>query len=416
MVIRDQCAYDQFRQIAAALYGILDEEHVDRAKENKANDPNANPLLQVLAFRSLPCIIDPWIREEQQEDHRKQAIRDFTSHWLAIHRWILYLKQEYVDNNSVDIAFRIAAKRSLVNIIGLASHKSLDHYLPVIFNSPLIVHIVFSLWRLEVQDRRFSYIVVLPAGIGLTDIHSTPAILDRWQASFMGTPSWNWDEIIRCTFDNDATIIASTAIAQLRHDVEKLFRDYDRIIPDIHLMTVFSLRNDIRMSMLRHGSLLAIVGLMLSLVLAQHSPDIHPLVSKVLCYACWYVRAYVEVSDGLPWIAQVLEAGILKAIVLIEPYIKHMPHPDDWDPLHELFREVIPRYTVYRSILTLIVKYTKEIEEAGWAEKYEEHSPMWYSWGIYDDQVQWKAPLLKVEGGMHIHTCQNSKVFCLWKE
>ena len=416
MVVRDRCAYDQFRQIAAALYGILDDEHLDRAKKNKANDPNFNPLQQSTAFRSLSCIIIPWVLERQQEDHRKQTIRDFTSHWPTIHRWILYLKQEYVDNDGVDIAFRIAAKRSLVDIIGLTTHKSLDHYLPVVFNSPLIVHILFSLWRLEVQDRRFASSSVLPEGQGPIDIYFTPVILDRWQASFLGTPSWNWDELIPRTFDNDATIIASTAIAQLKHDVEKVPMNYDRIICDIHLMTVFSIRKDIRMSMLRHGSLLAIVGLMLSLALKQHPPHIHPLISKALCYGCWYVRSYVEVADGLPWIAQVLEAGILKAMVLIVPYMKHMAHPDDWDPLHELFREVIPRYTVYRSILTLIVKHTKEIEEAGWAEKYEEESPMWYSWGIYDNQVQWKAPLLRAEGGMHLHTCQNTKVFCLWQE
>lgn len=35
MVVRDRCAYDQFRQIAAALYGILDDEHLDRAKKKQ---------------------------------------------------------------------------------------------------------------------------------------------------------------------------------------------------------------------------------------------------------------------------------------------------------------------------------------------------------------------------------------------
>ena len=413
MVIRDGCPYGQFWRIAVALYDIVDNEHIDRFKEIKANDPNAKPFQQVMALRSLSCIVARWLSEQVMKNCSRQTISDFVTRWPTIHTWILHLKEEYVDNCSVDIEFRIATKRSLVDFIGLASHTSLAHFLPTAFHSPLISHTLFSLWRLEMQDRRFYCPTNCPGELGLPDIYTTPGILDCCQARLVFGQEWNWDEIIRQSFDNDGKIMGLVALSQLRSDMELFPMNYDRIISDLHLLTLFSLKMDVRMAILRHGSMPTVVGLMSFLVNAEHPPNVHPLVAKALSFATWYIRAYVEDTDALPWITQVLEAGILKAMVLIEPYIQHLPS-SEWQFLHELFREVIPRYTVYQSILKLLVKYVKEIEEAGWAKKFEkENSPISNAWGILNIEVESKQPLLGATPGLNLNTCQNIKVTCL---
>ncbi|KAL4069927.1 hypothetical protein V8B97DRAFT_1967055 [Scleroderma yunnanense] len=408
MVVRSKCTYSQFQQIATALFGTLDTEYLHSTRKAlEANDPNGYPDQQALALRGLSCIFVPWICQDRQEHHRKQSISMFTSHWIIIHRWITYLKTDYVDNANVDITFRIAAKRSIVDILGLAGHQSLSDFLPMVFNSPRIADTLFSLWRLEIQDRRFNYSTVLPDEI--PGIYSIPAILDNWQAHFVGTVNWNWDELLR-NFDNDGALLAFVALAHLRHDMAQFPMNYDRIICDIHLLTVFSLKDTICMPMLKHGSLPTIMSLMLFLVRGQYPPNVHHLVAKALSYACWYIRGYVDSADGIPWVTQVIEGGILQLMLLAEPLTKYLPGEVNWEPLYDLFREVIPRYSIYRSVLKLILKHHKEIEDAGLPERLETDTSLWVSWSTFDDEIEWKAQILDAdEDVLHLHTCQNIK-------
>ncbi|KAG6331100.1 hypothetical protein ID866_7987 [Astraeus odoratus] len=401
VVLRGQCTVPQVCQVCAALYDTLDSVQLQRAKENNTRDSSVCPLQQTMALRSLACIIP------LSEDPPEQTFNEWSSHWPSIHEWIIYLKTGYVDRDSIDTAFRIHAKRAIVDFLGLSQHRPLGGVVGIMFHSQGMFSILLALWRLEVQDHRFGHDAELDDQP--PSIHSTAGILDCWQANFLCSDGWDWRAILQ-PFEDDGAVLASTALAHLTHDMAHVPIDYDRLICDIHLMTTLSVKNTIRMSMINQGSMSTLVNLVLLLVRGEHPADAHCLVAKALSFACWYIRAYVEVTDGLQWVKQVVETGILEALLLIEPYMKYMSEPDDWEPLHLLLREIIPRYTIYRSLLKLMVKSLKEIETADLYGKIQKDTPLWDSWGAFDDEVQWKVGLLDTDADQrHIHSCQNIK-------
>lgn len=401
MVLRDKCSFAQFQRITTAFYEVFGSVHLQHAKEENDKDHGVHPTLQVMALRSLSCIVP---EGALQEAHAKETCNALLNHWPSILEWILYLKNDYVDRNCIDVAFRVRAKRSIVDFIGLIQHTDLRPIIPIIFQTPEALHTLLSLWRLEVEDHHFS---CCNDSKDEPPVYCTPGILDCWQANFVNTEGWSWDDLV-VPFDNDGALLASTTLAHLRHDIAQVPMDYDRVICDIHLMTTFSIKECVCIPMLQQGSMLAVVSLIFSLVRSEHSSDAPPLVAKALSYACWYIRSYVEAGDGLTWITQVIGAGLMEALLLVEPWIKHLPDPDDWEPLQQLYGEIIPKYSIHRPVLELLAKAHRDIEATGLLETMEKHTPLWAAFEDFDGVVRSRLPLLAGDDTT-TYSCQNVK-------
>ncbi|KAI6114361.1 hypothetical protein F5141DRAFT_1062787 [Pisolithus sp. B1] len=389
MVLRDKCDFAQFKQITTAFYEVFGSVHLQRAKEENHKDHDVHPTLQVMTLRSLSCIVPEGALQEAQA---KETCNALLNYWPSILEWIVYLKNDYVDRNCIDVAFRVRTKRSIVDFIGLIQHTDLRPIVPIIFQSPGALYTLLSLWRLEVEDHHFS--CCSDSKDEVPPVYCTPGILDCWQANFVNTESWSWDDLV-APFDNDGASLASTALAHLRHDIAQVPMDYDRIICDIHLMTTFSIKESV------------LVSLIFSLVRSEHSSDA-PLVAKALSYACWYIRSYVEVGDGLTWITQVIKARLMEALLLVEPWINHLPDPDDWEPLHQLYGEIVPKYSIHRPVLELLAKAHRDIEATGLPETLETHTLLWAAWGDFDGAVRSRLPLLTGDDTF-TYSCQNVK-------
>ncbi|KAI6042713.1 hypothetical protein EDC04DRAFT_2658077 [Pisolithus marmoratus] len=402
MVLRDKCSFVQFNRITAALYEVFDSVHLQRAKEENGKDHSVYPTLQVMTLRSLSCIVPEGALQDAQAEETCSVL---LNHWPSIREWIMYLKRDFVDRSCIDITFRVRTKRSIVDFIGLIQHTDLRSIVPIISLSPGVLDTLLSLWRLEVEDRHFS--CCGDSKDEMPPVYCTPGILDCWQAMFVNTENWSWDDLI-IPFNNDGALLASTALAHLRHDIAQIPMDYDRVICDIHLMTTFSIKESVCMPMLKQGSLLTVVSLIFSLVRSEHPPDASPLVAKALSYACWYIRSYVEVGDGLTWITQVIKARLMEALLLIEPWITFLPDPDDWEPLHQLCGEIIPKYSLHRSVLELLAKTHKDIGAIGFPEKMEKDTPLWDAWMDFDGAVRSRLPLLTKDDTIN-YSCQNMK-------
>lgn len=403
MVLRDKCSFVQFQWIATAFYEILNSGRLQSAKEENAKDQSVHPTLQVMALRSLACIVPEGALEEAEA---KETCDALLIHWPSILEWILYLKSDYVDRSCIDVAFRVRAKRSIVDFIGLILHADLRPIVPTMFHSPGLLYTLTSLWRLEVEDPIFS--CCNDGKDEMAPVYCTPGILDCWQAIFMHTEGWSWDDLV-ALFDNDGALLASTALAHLRHDITQVPMDYDRVICDIHLMTTFSIKESVCMGLLKQGSMQTVVSLMFSLARSNELPsDAPPLVTKALSYACWYIRSYVEGGDGLTWITQVIKAGLLEALLLVEPWMKYLPDPDDWEPLQELYGEIFPKYSIHRPVLELLSKAHKDIEASGLPEKLQKDTLVSVAWGDFDGALRSRLPLLTKDGTID-YWCQNVK-------
>lgn len=380
---------------------MLDDAHLQISKRDKSL-----PVQQALCLSSLASIITR--RHVCSVDC---ALQTLVFHWLKLHRWILYLKSDFVDQESIELPFRLLAKKSIIDFLGVCDDSFLRHMFDSIVASPGIVATLFSLWRLETHDQRFS----LPVDPPSHPVFHTQATLDAWMCAFSLRERWDWSEILR-PFGGEADALAATALDHLRQDVARMPINYDLVIWDIHLITTLSVNEVIRMPLLNQHSMTIFTNLINSMVDRYATTSQHALVAKCLSYGYWYIRAYVESTEGLPWVIQIVEAGLLSAVLSTEPWVKHLngQESEDWEPLFLLLGHIIPKYSMYNSVLKPITKQLTAIDTDDLPGKLDKDGLLFQSWSMFQTVVRSRAALydLVASNETHIETCQNAKV-CL---
>lgn len=363
------------------------------------------PVQQALCIASLASII-PGRYVSSEVDSTLQTL---SLHWAGFHQWILYLKSDFVDQESVDLSFRLLAKRSIVDFLGICDDGFLRHTFDPIVAAPGIIATLFSLWRLETLDKRFS----LSDDPSSHPMRYIPATLDSWMCTFSQRERWDWSEIMR-PFGGEADALAATALYHLQQDFARTPINYDLIVWDIHLITALSVNDAIRIPLLNQQSMTILTSVINSMVDRYATTNRHTLVAKCLSYGYWYIRAYVESSDGLPWVTQIVEAGLLSAMLSTEPWIKHLGDQDseDWEPLFLLLGQIIPKYSVYNSVLKPMIRRLTAIDACGLPGKLEKDGWLFQSWSLFENVVRSRAALYTttLRNETHIESCQNTKV------
>ena len=394
------CTLEQYHLIASAIYAVLDEVHLQTSKRDKIL-----PVQQALCIASMASII-PGRYVRSGADSTLQTLG---LHWVGLHQWILYLKSDFVDQESADLSFRLLAKRSIVDFLGICDDSFLRHMFDPIVASPGIVATLFSLWRLETLDKRFS-LSDDPTSYPTSHI---PATLDSWMCAFSQREKWDWSEILR-PFGGEPDALAATALHHLRQDFGRTPINYDLIVWDIHLITALSVNDAIRIPLLNQHSMMILTNVISSMVDRYAATNRHTLIAKCMSYGYWYIRAYVESSDGLPWVTQIVEAGLLSAMLSTEPWIKHLNDQDseDWEPLFLLLGQIIPKYSVYNTVLKPMIRRLTAIDASGLPGKLEKNGFLFQSWSLFENVVRSRAALytMTLRNETHIESCQNPKV------
>ncbi|KAG1765298.1 hypothetical protein EV702DRAFT_1051055 [Suillus placidus] len=144
-----------------------------------------------------------------------------------------------------------------------------------------------------------------------------------------------------------------------------------------------------------------------------HSIKQRHLVAKAISYACWYIRAYVEDTDGLPWISEVLEAGLLPLLLAIEPWVRHLKdnNDEDWEPLWLLFSTIFPKYAIFRSVLKVMGRSIKALNAVKAVDRPKPGSTMHKHWSTLETLVMTRLNLLETDDAneAHVDSCQSSK-------
>ncbi|KAG8214647.1 hypothetical protein J3R82DRAFT_9725 [Butyriboletus roseoflavus] len=398
MALAPTCTLEQHHLITSAIYATLDDAHLQISKRDKSL-----PVQQVLCVASLASIIVK--RHARSEADR--TLQALVLHWAELHRWILYLKGDFVDQESIDLSFRLLAKKSIIDFLGVCDVSFLRHMFDPIVASPGIIATLFSLWRMETQDRRFS----LPADPPSHPVFHVQATLDSWMCAFSQRERWDWSEILR-PFGGEADALAATALDRLQQDATRIPLNCDLVIWDIHLITTLSVNEVIRIPLLNQHSMTILTNVVTSLVDRYAITNQRSLVAKCISYGYWYIRAYVESTEGLPWVSQIVEAGLLTAMLSTEPWIKHLNGQDseDWEPLFLILSHIIPKYSLYNSVLKLITKRLAAIDTGDLPGKLDKHGMLFQSWSVFQTVIRSRAALhnLVVSNETHIETCQNA--------
>ncbi|KAF8442850.1 hypothetical protein L210DRAFT_3502800 [Boletus edulis BED1] len=383
IAVAPACTLEQYHMITSAMYAVLDDAHLRTSMIDKSL-----PVQQALCLTSLASLIPR--RYVRSGAH--STLQTLSLHWVELHRWILYLKKDFVDNENVDLAFRLLAKTTIVDFLGICDESFLQHMFDPIVASPDIIATLFSLWRMETLDKRFS----LSVDPSTHPVFHIPATLDSWMCAFSQRERWDWSEILR-PFGGEVDALAATALDHLQQDVARSPANYDLIVWDIHLITALSVNDAIRIPLLNQRSMAILATVINSLVNLYTTTNQHIIVAKCISYGYWYIRAYVESTDGLPWVTQLVETGLLSAMLSTEPWIKHLNGQDseDWEPLFLLLGQIIPRYSVYSTVLKSMIKRLTTIDANDLPGKLEKDEQPYINMSLSNET--------------HIESCQNIK-------
>lgn len=69
--------------------------------------------------------------------------------------------------------------------------------------------------------------------------------------------------------------------------------------------------------------------------------------------ALGFIRNCVQSTDGFSWVIQAIKGGFLIALADGSPHFDQL-HPEDFDMIMDLLRTIMPRYMVYRSVISAL--------------------------------------------------------------
>ena len=192
---------------------------------------------------------------------------------------------------------------------------------------------------------------------------------------------------------------------RLRQDVAHTPINYNLLVWDIRLITTLSINDAIRMPLLHQHSLTLIASIVSSIVARYATTDQHSILAKCISFGYWYIRAYVESTEGLPWVEQTVDAGLLSAVISTEPWFEHLngQYSEDWEPLFLYFVEIIPKYSLYSSVLKTMIKQLTAIDVDGL---------LFQGWSVFELIIRRRVVLYNsaAVNETHIESCQNAKV------
>jgi len=104
--------------------------------------------------------------------------------------------------------------------------------------------------------------------------------------------------------------------------------------------------------------------------------DEHVLAGLSSCFS--FIGNLIEATDGIPWVRQAVQEGLLHAFVNISPSF-HMLEPVVQGILLRLISDVLPRYMVYRSVILAVDTAMTKLECSDTTGKIE-RSPVKDAW------------------------------------
>jgi hypothetical protein len=406
--LKTNCTFAQVYKITVAFYRILDTDHLQRVKRGLIGI--AQSVRQALVLRCLACFLPTWLGRSL---HSARLAKALLAHWPVIREWLFFFQTDCVYKESVELNIRIIAKRAIIEFMALCTeHPKLHDLLSIVISYPGIISMLFGLWDLETKNPLFGNRAPDDDAPGLPPLSPASAVLDSCMCSFSGGESWNWREIMR-PFNDDPAKIAATALDHLEQDLAHDPINYNAIIWDTHLLTNLSVHKDIRIPLLMQHSMQKVTGAIVVLVSQRPPAKQRPLVARAISYACWYIRSYVEDTDGLPWINEVVEAGLLPALLEVEPWLRHLEdvNEEDWTPIWVLLSNILPKYTIFRSVLKVMGRSVAAIEATEIVDRLKTDGPLYKHWATLESLVTLRLNLLEADDvdETHVDSCQSSK-------
>ncbi|KAH7925573.1 hypothetical protein BV22DRAFT_1033845 [Leucogyrophana mollusca] len=402
----DDCSPCQYLRITSVLYSHLNISKAHRFKSGQTS-PFCSVTIHALCLRTLGATLPVWLLCEEIAN---KLIRDLASHWRALHQWVILLYDKCIDQENYDYCCRLLAKRAMIDFLGLCRLDELADWTINALKSTDVPRVVFGLWYLEIRDPRFS---PWKEDDESSALHRSAAILDAALTFFIGRePSGTLDwENVFIPFGGDKTVLASTALQHLEIDRSQPVIDFEVVAWDIHLLTTLCARRPTALALLSQQSIEVAVDV-LSYMGSQ--PLDHPqqtYVAACIANCWWYISFQLEAGDGVPWITQALEAHLLPALIKCETWFPHLQDDFAREPLSDILAGILPKYTVYGSVLRAAGNSLADIDDLGLEDHLRKDGEFWEAWSTFRNVAEARLELLDNadRDERHTQTCHNDK-------
>lgn len=259
--------------------------------------------------------------------------------WPGIYGWSMYIfktRIEGLDRSderrkaSVDVLpacwYSICSNNDLVRSVILAS--------------PSTVEIAAKLW-LEEEDPNASARVKVPPGTSVLCALLKRADFDTLQ------------RVLKVA-GGKSNVVAKIMVTRLRSALKR-----PEVNP-LHLLMYLDLLNALsrspthpfRNALLSANSVWLTTSALVKIAsMVQENQD--PVLLDAAVSSFGYLFNCLESADGFTWVSQAIGAGLLQAFCDISPYLSQL-HPEDLDMTLEIFKNILPRYLVYRSVIEAV--------------------------------------------------------------
>lgn len=148
--------------------------------------------------------------------------------------------------------------------------------------------------------------------------------------------------------------VAQLALTRLRTEGHKIQIEGFRTAVYTDILCQFSrpARHPLRHAILIAGGIPTVTKILVT-VSSQINSTGNPMLLDAVVALFGYLRNCLESTDGFTWVSQSVQAGLLTAFVGCSPHVSNLDR-EDREMILSIFKDVLPRYLVYRSVIRTI--------------------------------------------------------------
>ncbi|KAF9222928.1 hypothetical protein BS17DRAFT_782831 [Gyrodon lividus] len=397
----EKCIPSQYQRMVAVMYYQLDANKIPREERPEDFLPEKFEI-PFICLAGLGVTLPVWLSHAEIST---KLLKGLIHHWDDIRQWILFLYQAIIVQKDIDLDLRLNCKSAVLEFLGLVRDRLVLSWSQMITTDREVMRLICDLWYLETRDARF-----FTWSLNGTNQRESAVFNSCFLVSHEMRTTIDWENIL-CTFNSDTELIASIALRHLDREISQGTLDLNCIGWDMHIISAFSFRENIRLSLLRQGAIKAAVDVLALIVSQSWTGDKRIVAARCMANATVFLKIRLEDMDGIPFILQALKSNLIPSLLKCEsllPFTDNMPASRQPEIL---LGSLVQSYTIYRSVLRPISLSIDKVEKTRVEANLVIGSQLHKTWMRLKESVAERRRLMKhdIADGHHIQTCQNDK-------
>lgn len=269
--------------------------------------------------------------------------------WPVIWTWLKTILRTFISTDNWPIALRFGYRMAFVSLVQALNRVEWIQK-RILFPTADLYGPIIQVWKLDIQDP-------VLALMGQQDPSASLAgVLDSCFIAIVEESEEVWKEKVLSEFGNDPKAFASMLLSHLHNDIKQ--RDLDKLIRDVHIITVAAQYYSILDAVLEQNGIVEIIKHLTALT-RRSKTDQPELVAKAMEYCLYNLMQTFQMGEGTPTILQALNSRILDALAGCAAWSEQI----DPTVFTCLLSDCLPSYMVYRSVVLCASRAMRKLKD-----------------------------------------------------